>query len=259
MAVAGFVGIRNRPAAAESSGGGTAAQATTGDAKKSPTKEQVENGKKLFLKRWKEMDEMAASGDGLGPVYNARSCAECYGMVRPGGAGGNDHNVALLTISTPSISKHERPGFVKRMDAIDPALTAGFSSVRPSVTLHKFGNNPDYGDWRLGIVKLVNRNEIEYATDRSIKQLFAEGKKKNAALTKDIRRSDLKHLAIAQRNTPALFGAGLIDTIPNEAITALADSQAKANGGIKGKIAIASDGQIGKFGWRGHTATLRNS
>jgi CxxC motif-containing protein (DUF1111 family) len=226
------------------------------DAKKLPTDEQVQRGREIFLKRWKEADFLSASGDGLGPVYNARSCAECHGIGGPGGAGGNDHNVDLLTVTPPSIAKHERGGFGKRMSALDPVLTAGFSSVRPSVTVHKFGVDPEYGDWRLGLLKLVTHENPDIAEGRSTKLLLAPGKKKNPTLAKDVRVSDLLHLGIFQRSTPALFGAGLIDKIPDEAIQAIAQTQATGRDGVKGQVAIATGGHAGKFGWRGQTATL---
>jgi CxxC motif-containing protein (DUF1111 family) len=250
-----------QPAIAASFGGGLAGGVASDDSKKQPTSGQVEDGKNLFLKRWKEADFMSASGDGLGPVYNARSCAECHGMSGPGGAGGNDHNVDLLTVTPPSIPKYERGGFAKRMEALDPVLTAGFKSVRPAVTLHRFGVDPEYGDWRLGLLKLVTHNHkaTEPATGRSIKELLAQGKKKNPALSNDVRLSDLLHLGIVQRGTPALFGAGLIDQIPEEAIQEIAKSQARAqrHDGIKGQMALAIGGTAGKFGWRGQTASLK--
>jgi CxxC motif-containing protein (DUF1111 family) len=226
------------------------------DAKKLPTKDQVQRGRDLFLKRWKEADFLSASGDGLGPVYNARSCAECHGMGVPGGAGGNDHNVDMLTVAPMSILKSQRGSFIKRMEALDPALTSGFNSVRPSVTLHKFGTDPEYGDWRFGLLKLVTHKNPDFAEGRSTKLLLAEGKKKNPALTKEVRVSDLRNLGIVQRSTPALFGAGLIDKIPDEAIQAIAQTQATGRDGVKGQVAIATGGHAGKFGWRGQTATL---
>ncbi len=228
------------------------------DKPKAPaTEEQIKDGENLFLKRWKEADTMSPNGDGLGPVFNARSCVECHGMNRPGGAGSNDHNVDVLTVTPPTLPKHERGGFIQRMAAFDPALTAGFASVRPSVTLHKFGNEPEYGDWRLGIAEMVNHKDPNYGTHRTTKQLLAEGKSKNSGLTTDVRRSDLQRLSIVQRSTPALFGAGLIDQIPDEALKSLADSQAKARNGVKGQVAIGTGGRAGRFGWRGQTSSLQ--
>jgi CxxC motif-containing protein (DUF1111 family) len=177
-------------------------------------------------------------------------------MGGPGGAGGNDHNVDLLTVSPPSIPKRERAAFARRIAAIDPVLDEGSNSVRRSTTLHKFGNDVEYGDWRLGLAKLVSDRVSSPVAGRSPKQLLAEGKKKNAALAKDPRRLDLHQLEIFQRSTPALFGAGLIDQIPDNAIQEMAKTQAGGHNGVKGQVAIATDGRFGKFGWRGHTATL---
>jgi CxxC motif-containing protein (DUF1111 family) len=246
VAVAVFAGMR----------GGSIATAAPEDKKLQPSDSQVKNGRVLFLKRWKEMDEMAGSGDGLGPVYNARSCAECHGMARPGGAGGNDHNVDMLTLTAPTLGTYQRGKFIKRMEALDPALTAGFSSVRPSVTLHKFGTNPDYEDWRLGVLRTAGSKNPDLTSSRSLYEVIAEGKKKKPLPNKGVFVSDLQHLRIVQRSTPALFGAGLIDKIPDDALANLAKSQAQGRDAIKGQVAIATAGKAGKFGWRGQTATL---
>src|SRR5438105_3881539 len=128
LGLAGFVGIvsgRTASLADEPA-------ASKRDVASDTNEKRAERGRKLFAKRFKELDEMCSTGDGLGPVFNARSCAECHGMVGPGGAGGNDHNVELLTVSPPSIPKYERAGFVKRIAAIDPVLDAGFASIRRS-------------------------------------------------------------------------------------------------------------------------------
>src|SRR5262249_61508540 len=42
-------------------------------------------GKDLFQHEWTPNDPLASGGDGLGPVFNAKSCVECH---RQGGAGG---------------------------------------------------------------------------------------------------------------------------------------------------------------------------
>jgi len=60
----------------------------------------------------------------------------------------------------------------------------------------------------------------------------------------------------AERNTPALWGAGLIDAIPSEALEALAESQMLLHEDITGKVARTADGRVAKFGWKGHSASL---
>jgi CxxC motif-containing protein (DUF1111 family) len=64
-------------------------------------------------------------------------------------------------------------------------------------------------------------------------------------------------LQIARRSTPALFGAGRIDSIPEAAIEQEARRQAVRAGAVKGQVARATDGRIGRFGWRGQTSSLK--
>jgi len=64
---------------------------------------------------------------------------------------------------------------------------------------------------------------------------------------------------VARRMTTPLFGAGLLEAIPDSAISAYA-SVAKADG-IKGRAAIVTDpisatARVGRFGWKAQHATL---
>jgi len=49
-------------------------------------------GLELFRHEWRANDPLA-SGDGLGPVFNERSCVACHFQGGVGGAGDNEHNV----------------------------------------------------------------------------------------------------------------------------------------------------------------------
>jgi CxxC motif-containing protein (DUF1111 family) len=60
----------------------------------------------------------------------------------------------------------------------------------------------------------------------------------------------------SQRNPTALFGAGLIDSIPVEAIVENAEKTHKDFPEVKGRVARLKDGRIGRFGWKNQTATL---
>lgn len=53
-------------------------------------------GKALFEHQWTAGDPSSASGDGLGPLYNATSCVSCHSLGGTGGAGDNSDNVTLL-------------------------------------------------------------------------------------------------------------------------------------------------------------------
>tara|TARA_R110002072_G_scaffold173600_2_gene328374 strand:- start:169043 stop:170785 length:1743 start_codon:yes stop_codon:yes gene_type:complete len=59
----------------------------------------------------------------------------------------------------------------------------------------------------------------------------------------------------SQRNTTALFGAGLIDSIPTSILEELEAAQAK-NKVVSGRVARLKDGSAGRFGWKAQKARL---
>jgi CxxC motif-containing protein (DUF1111 family) len=89
--------------------------------------------------------------------------------------------------------------------------------------LHKFGTNPLYQDWRKW---LLSRSFPDFS------------------------------LRVAERNTPALFGAGLIDTIPDAVLETQKTRTFSEFPTIKGRVSRLQNGTIGRFGWKGQTATL---
>jgi CxxC motif-containing protein (DUF1111 family) len=58
----------------------------------------------------------------------------------------------------------------------------------------------------------------------------------------------------SQRNPTPLFGLGLIDSIPESTIVAMARKQAKETPETAGRTAKVADGRIGRLGWKGQTA-----
>ena len=61
----------------------------------------------------------------------------------------------------------------------------------------------------------------------------------------------------SERNPPPLFGAGLIDAIPDEAIEAAAKRKFPGSSEVRGRVSRLKDGRIGRFGWKAQTATLK--
>src|SRR6266699_693783 len=66
--------------------------------------ESLDRGKELFTREWTAGDRRSHAGDGLGPVFNARSCAECHKLGGVGGAGSNDTNVSLVSVFVGAVS-----------------------------------------------------------------------------------------------------------------------------------------------------------
>ncbi|HYT05519.1 MAG TPA: di-heme oxidoredictase family protein [Gemmatimonadales bacterium] len=60
----------------------------------------------------------------------------------------------------------------------------------------------------------------------------------------------------AKRTTPALFGRGLLDLVPDSVILSYADPDDRNHDGIHGRPNRAVDGRIGRFGRKAFVATL---
>jgi CxxC motif-containing protein (DUF1111 family) len=72
----------------------------------------------------------------------------------------------------------------------------------------------------------------------------------------------------SKRNTPPLFGAGLIDAIPDNVFDEVAAEQVKASGDaprpskfgdlpVRGRVARLKNKHVGRFGWKASVASLR--
>ncbi len=235
-----------------------------------PPLAQVERGREMFVRQWKAGDSHTPMGDGLGPLFNAQSCADCHSEVGVGGGGKNKNKVDLLSIVLPAHKEQiDRDKFRDLMTQFHPALTEGTSSVRPFITLHKFSNNPDYAKWRIDLLLLAmvepndapqdgptakkpsktNRSRANHAGSVARAESFAVSNATGSPIRIGFTRT--------QRNTPALFGASLIDSIPDDAIRQAASYQANLYPNVKGQVAISGSGGVGKFGWRGQTASLK--
>jgi len=154
----------------------------------------VERGKELFQTAF-------TPGEGLGPLFNGRSCLECHGSPVSGG-------VAL-----------EGAGFVLRVGrrvpggVFDPLDGQG----GPVARAHSVAELGRACDTAPGIPPAAN--------------------------------------VVSVRSATALFGLGLVETIPDEAILAIA-----AQPGTRGRPSLVRDAegreQLGRFGWKADTAEL---
>jgi CxxC motif-containing protein (DUF1111 family) len=168
-----------------------------------------------------------ASGTGLGPRFNLNSCAGCHTHPGPGG-------------SSPALNPQ-----------IAVATSYGATNTVPSFITQ---NGP------IRVVRFV-RNP-DGSPDGGVHDLFVIAGRADAAGCQ-IAQPDFA-TAVARNNigfripTP-LFGAGLMEAIPDSAILAneLANAQAKAALGIRGhENRSANDGTITRFGWKAQNKSL---
>jgi CxxC motif-containing protein (DUF1111 family) len=194
-------------------------------------------GRDLFLHEWTPGDALAAQGDGLGPVFNASSCAACHQQGGVGGSGSVEHNVTVFT-RAPKAGAGASRGVIHQF-ATDAASQETLQNIsaqfpkksRPTLAdlqaLLPKPNNPPAG---VQIVRAVAVPEVD----------------------------------IGQRNTPALFGASVIEAIPDAAIQANERNQhlklglSAVNGEAVpvGRAAKLSRKRIGKFGWKANIGNL---
>jgi len=190
--------------------------------------ELVTAGRELFQHEWVPDDPLTPEGDGLGPVFNAASCVACHHQAGPGGAGPNEFNVVTFTVRPSEEHKELRQGLV-HAHAVDRTLRETLQLVDASLP-PKLPEPPS--DLPPGC----------YAP----RFHFPPG------------------VEVSERNTPALFGSRLIDAIPDSAIIAGERAQqlkwglapAEGENAPVGRALRLKNGRVGRFGWKGQTATL---
>jgi CxxC motif-containing protein (DUF1111 family) len=210
-------------------------------------RQQTAAGEELFLREWTIGDKRSVAGDGLGPMYNAASCVECHRLGGAGGGGANEENVDLLTVLAPRTSAG-RDALTRRLGDFHPALTAGGRRFATTV-LHRFSAGAGYAAWRQRII-MGDQPPSDGAL--ALVGTIVERRGKPATSIKLLNGVGYKQ---TQRNTPALFGAGLIDGVPDAALEEL-EARQTAEGKVSGRVPRAAGGKVGRFGWRGQTASL---
>jgi CxxC motif-containing protein (DUF1111 family) len=183
-------------------------------------------GRELFMKDWEPGEPSPTGGDGLGPLYNETSCVACHHLGGVGGAGGNDRNVLMLTaVTSPTDAEKAGKVFVGDIKDLHAGLQGGSSAV-----IHR------------------------HATQKSLEVQLSGIQSYTAADS----RGEIVGLRQSTRNTPSIFGAGLIDAIPDQVLLAAEKRKFPGFPEIKGRVSRLPDGRLGRFGWKGQTAALND-
>jgi CxxC motif-containing protein (DUF1111 family) len=204
-----------------------------------------EAGRDLFLHEWTPGDKLAAQGDGLGPVFNASSCVACHQQGGTGGSGSLEHNVTVFTRG-PKAGAAATRGAIHQFanDAASQETLQNISSQFPNKS------RPTLAD----VQALVPKPANSPAGGQIVRTVFS--RTIGGVATPDI--------DVGQRNTPALFGASVIDAIPDAAILANERNQRAIlgltvlNGDqfTPGRAAKLSHKRVGKFGWKANIGNL---
>lgn len=197
---------------------------------------EIAAGRELFEHEWTANDPLA-HGDGLGPVFNARSCAACHFQGGLGGGGDGRHNAMLFEVSP-------RPD--------DLNFHAG--------NIHNFSTDPAYRESPALVHQLfpVVKGRTIRSTDNS---------NPHCSYARETVIPDFDPVRTGSVQATALFGAGWIDLISEKAIR-LNHRQRSASAAVRelnlefdgvpvGRLRVLADGRVGRFGWKAQFATLR--
>ncbi len=184
----------------------------------------------------------AVVNPGLGPIYNNVSCLNCHARDGRGRPPRTDQQIVslLLRLSLPSTDE-DIPGK-------PPIPVPGFGTQLNNRAI--VGTPPE------------GKIQIDY-TEQAL--MTADGTRvylrtPNYTLTQTYRPLPEK-VEVSPRVAPVVFGLGLLEAIPEEAILAYAD-ETDANGdGISGKPNFVWDvvkkrNVLGRFGWKANQPTL---
>jgi CxxC motif-containing protein (DUF1111 family) len=210
----------------------------------SPTRHQrpFSFGNRLFNTNWVEAPGSVKAFDGLGPMFNRVSCSGCHtkdGRGRPPENAQGPMDSMLFRISVPGVGEHG--GVVS-----DPAYG---DQISERAILH---------------VKPEGRAEISYIERPGA---YADGEsyslREPQYAIADLGYGDLgAGIMISPRVAPHMIGLGLLQSVPDETLLALADPKDNDGDGISGKPnevwdSVQRKKVLGRFGWKANQPNLR--
>jgi CxxC motif-containing protein (DUF1111 family) len=195
-------------------------------------------GNNFFNDNWVTAPASTEGRDGLGPLFNAQSCSSCHEFDGRG--------------APPMAADDPERGLLLRLSIVGPD-----GSSAP---------DPVYGgqlqDRAINGVPVEGRIVIERT---EVDGTYADGTP-YTLLAPTYTVEDLGYgpladgIAVSPRIAPAVFGVGLLEAVPDDALLDLADPDDADGDGISGRVNRvldpAGDLVIGRFGWKANAATV---
>src|SRR4051812_25848775 len=173
-------------------------------------------GKRLFDRNWVSAPSSTKSDDGLGPLFDATSCAACH-VFNPKAQADEESLPAGLIIRLGNARGETDPVYGAQLQ------TKGVAGQVPE-------SAPDIAFGEKDGLRVVTVNP---------------GKPNFGALARDTR--------LSLRRAPSLRGVGLLARVPDSEILRNADSEDANHDGIAGRLPwVVVDGKrvLGRFGWK---------
>jgi CxxC motif-containing protein (DUF1111 family) len=203
---------------------------------------KVGNG--FFKRLWVSAPASTDAADGLGPLYNARSCQRCHikdGRGHPP-AGPDDNAVSMfLRLSVPPTTDAEHALIAASRAKLIPEPTYGSQ-------LQDFAIQGHRAEGRM----LIDYQEIPVAlTDGEVVRL-----RKPTYSVADLGYGPMHpDTMLSPRVAPQMIGLGLLETVPADDVLSLADPKDDDGDGTSGKpsrVWSREHGKVmlGRFGWK---------
>ncbi|MEL6913194.1 MAG: di-heme oxidoredictase family protein [Pseudomonadota bacterium] len=182
-------------------------------------------GNGVFDRPWVAAPSSTLASDGLGPLFNARSCQGCHikdGRGHPPAPGDVNMVSMVFALSGPDGGPDPQFGHQLQDQALPGMAREGRVEISYAPETFTYPDGTE-----------VELRRPEYATD--------------AALAPGV--------SLNPRIAPPMIGLGLIEAIAAEDIAAGADPSDADGDGVSGRVALV-DGRPGRFGWKAQAPDL---
>lgn len=210
-------------------------------------------GNAIFRKLWISAPSSTTSSDGLGPLFNSRSCQSCHlkdGRGRPPAANfpaDTAESMFLRLSISPQNDEQRRLLAEHRANSIDEPTYGG---QLQNIAIQGLDNEGHmHIDYQEVPVKLADGTTVSLRKPT----YGVEGLKFGPMHPQTM---------MSPRLAPPMTGVGLLEAIPEEQIRAHADPDDKDHDGISGRTnevwsADQNRAELGRFGWKAGQPSIR--
>lgn len=197
-------------------------------------------GNRLFNTNWVQAPGSVKTFDGLGPLFNRVSCAGCHtfdGRGQPPENVGDPMDSMLVRLSVPGKTDRggpqPHPAYGTQLS--DRAINGVKPEGRAIITYEEVAGT--YGD---GTPYTLRKPSVSFA---------------------DLAYGPMDGVLTSPRVAPQVIGMGLLESVPEATLLALADPDDADGDGISGRVNrvwsdAAGETRIGRFGWKANAPTI---
>ncbi|MEQ8320262.1 MAG: di-heme oxidoredictase family protein [Rhodospirillales bacterium] len=208
-------------------------------------------GNGFFKRLWVSAPASTQASDGLGPLFNTRSCQRCHLKDGRGHPPENNDEPAVsmfLRLSVPPETEEQKK--LLNQHRINVVIDPVYGGQLQNFAVQ--GIDPE------GKMHITYTEQPVTLADGTVIQL-----RKPEYTVTDLKYGPMhSDIMLSPRVAPQMIGLGLLEMIPTDAILAHADPDDANGDGISGRANLVWDkdagkATIGRFGWKAGNPTIR--